>query len=213
MMHRKQTCAAVWALLALMLPLLSGCAQMVQERPLEDLSNYVVEPGTQAPAEDGYVERTQYVTLYFISAQGDRLVPVTREVTMHDGMSRAQAALEALTGGPLEGETDAVWPDAGGAVGVRSLELSGGVATVSLPSRYRVLTPETLYAVRLAVAARCASCRRFHMSMCLSEAGRKGWISARRCQWARSPAWRTWMCRRGMRAWMTSGRATRALPA
>lgn len=152
MMHRKQTCAAVWVLLALMLPLLSGCAQMVQERPLEDLSGYVVEPETQAPAEDGYVERTQDVTLYFISAQGDRLVPVTREVTMHDGMSRAQAALEALTGGPLEGETDAVWPDAGGVVGVRSLELSGGVATVSLPSRYRVLNPETLYAVRLAVA-------------------------------------------------------------
>lgn len=153
MMHRKRTRAAVAALLVLMLAALSGCAQMVQEQPLEDLSDYVVEPGTDAPLEDGYVERAQLVTLYFISAQGERLVPVTREVTMHDGMSRAQAALEALTGGPLEGETEAGWPDAGGAVNARNLELSGGVATVNLPARYRVLDPEMLYAVRLAVAS------------------------------------------------------------
>lgn len=142
-------CAAF--LLCAGLLLLGGCAELVEERPLEDLSDYTIEPKTGAPDQDAYVDQTEWMTLYFLSENGGRLVPVNREVTLSGGQSRAQAAFEALLAGPAEGEAGAFWPDETGAR-ARSFELSDGVATVNLPARYRVLEPETLFAVRLAVA-------------------------------------------------------------
>ena len=157
MEHDFRRRAAAFALAALTLPLLGGCAQMVQERPLMDVSQQAIEPGADVPEQDAYADHRERVTLYFVSAGGERLVPVSREVTLSGGMSRAQAALEALFAGPLEGETGATWPDKGSALAVRGLEVSGGVATVNLPARYRALNQEMLYAVRLAVASTLCS--------------------------------------------------------
>ena len=45
-------CAAF--LLCAGLFLLGGCAELVEERPLEDLSDYTIEPKTGAPDQDAY---------------------------------------------------------------------------------------------------------------------------------------------------------------
>lgn len=147
MKHKRMAAAA---LLALTLPLLTGCDGMVSERPMVDVSALTLSPGVNAPLEDGFAPETERMTLYYLSEGGGRLTPVSREVTREGGASRAQAALDALLAGPKEGER-AHWPVAGGRA-ARMLEVSGGVATVSLPARYRALEPPTLYAVRLAVA-------------------------------------------------------------
>ena len=135
-------------LLAILLSL-SGCGSVIKERPMEDISGITIEPDVSAPLEDGSVDETWRTTLYYPSADEELLVPVVREVVTTEGKSRAQAVLDAL----LEGtQTEEVfWPRTTGKT-ERMLEVSGGVATVSLPARLRVLEPQQLYAVRLAVA-------------------------------------------------------------
>ena len=148
MRHKKRGLAL---LLLLALPLLCGCEGMVSERPMEDLSGWVIEPGAQAPTQDAFDRQTQTVTLYLLSSDGERLVPVPAEVTLQDGESAAHAALTALLDGAKLGRTDALWPmsDEGKAP---TLSVSAGIATVNLPARYRALEPQTLFAVRQAVA-------------------------------------------------------------
>ena len=148
-MKHKKCCLAL--LLMLALALLCGCDGMVSERPMEDISQLTIEPGADAPTADAFAEETQTVTLYFISADGERLVPVPTEVTQQNGESLAQAALTALLSGVPEGRSDIAWPIAG--EGKRpTLSVASGVATVNLPARYRALEPQALFAVRQAVA-------------------------------------------------------------
>ena len=148
MKHKKGGLAL---LLMLALALLCGCDGMVSERPMEDISQLTIEPGADAPTADAFAEETQTVTLYFISADGERLVPVPTEVTQQNGESLAQAALTALLSGVPEGRSDIAWPIAG--EGKRpTLSVASGVATVNLPARYRALEPQALFAVRQAVA-------------------------------------------------------------
>lgn len=148
MKHKKRGLAL---LLMLTLALLCGCDGMVSERPMEDISALVIEPGADAPTEDTFADQTQTVTLYLLSADGGRLVPVPAEVTLKDGESLAQAALTALLAGAELGRADASWPmgDEGRAP---TLSVSAGIATVNLPAKYRALEPQTLFAVRQAVA-------------------------------------------------------------
>ena len=148
MEHKKRGLAL---LLALTLPLLCGCDGMVSERPMEDLSGWTIETGEDVPTQDAFAAETQMATLYLLSADGDRLVPVPAEVTMRDGESLAQAALTALLDGAKLGRTDATWP-MNGEGKAPTLSVSDGIATVNLPARYRALEPKTLFAVRQAVA-------------------------------------------------------------
>ena len=145
---KKKKSLFAWMLLALLLSL-SGCGGVIKERPMADLSEAAIEPPVSAPREDGSVDETRRTMLYYPSADGEHLVPVVRDVVITEGKSRPQAILEAL----LEGteETGVFWPQAAGRT-ERMLEVSGGVATVSLPARLRALEPQQLYAVRLAVA-------------------------------------------------------------
>ena len=148
MEHKKRGLAL---LLALTLTLLCGCEGMVSERPMEDLSGWTIETGADVPTQDAFAAETQMATLYLLSADGDRLVPVPAEVTMRDGESLAQAALTALLDGAKLGRTDATWP-MNGEGKAPTLSVSDGIATVNLPARYRALEPKTLFAVRQAVA-------------------------------------------------------------
>lgn len=148
MEHKKRGLAL---LLALTLPLLCGCEGMVSERPMEDLSGWTIETGADVPTQDAFAAETQMATLYLLSADGDRLVPVPTEVTMRDGESLTQAALTALLDGAKLGRTDATWP-MNGEGKAPTLSVSNGIATVNLPARYRALEPKTLFAVRQAVA-------------------------------------------------------------
>lgn len=144
--------AALAAGLTALLLLLGGCVSQVSERELADLSAAEIKADVPAPTQDEEQSYDMRCTLYFLSEDGGRLIPVTRSVTVEDGKSRAQAALDALLAGPEAGETSAAWPDLGAVRGERLLEVSCGVATVDLPARVRTLSPEMLYAVRMAIA-------------------------------------------------------------
>lgn len=146
----KRACLAAY--LAVLALLLGGCVSQVEERGMVDLSQMEMPAGPAAPEADGVQATTMRCTLYFLSEDGGRLIPVTREVTVENGKSRAQAALEALLGGPQEGEKGVSWPDLGAVRGERLLEVSCGVAMVDLPARVRTLSQEMLYAVRMAIA-------------------------------------------------------------
>lgn len=148
-MNRRRIALA--AGLALTLALLGGCAAAPQERSAVDLTNAAIGEPAPAPEADGRSARTYAATLYFLDASGERLVPVTRRLDVPPEETPAQAALWALLEGPIEGE-DASWPDLGDARAEGWAEFSGEVATVSLPAKARALTPQALYAVRLAVA-------------------------------------------------------------
>ena len=139
------------ALLLGTLLLLGGCAAQLQERPSEDLTQTDIVMDVPAPAASAYDTREERVVLYFLDEEGMVLVPVSRTIAVEDGMPLAQAALLALCAGPLEGEA-AYWPEIGRLSPERGFELSGGVATVNLPTRMRALSPEELYAVRMAIA-------------------------------------------------------------
>lgn len=130
--------------------LLGGCAGQIEQRTMLDLSDMPVQTPAEAPMEDGAQDKRMLATLYYLSRDGAELLPVTREITARGGESRAQAALEALLAGPEEG--DALWPDLGGGIPTRLLEVSSGVATVNLPAHARTLDPQMLYAVRMAIA-------------------------------------------------------------
>lgn len=146
--RRKRFAASGLLLLALVL--LGGCSAQLQERGAEDLSGLAVVLDAQAPTEDGSQPREEQVMLYFLDEEGMMLVPVSRTIVVENGMHRAQAALLALCEGPLESEA-AYWPEIGMLSAQRGFELSGGVATVNLPAKLRALSPEALYAVRMAI--------------------------------------------------------------
>ena len=148
MKHKKRGLAL---LLMLTLALLCGCEGTVSERPMEDISALTIEPGADAPTADTFADQTQTVTLYLLSPNGERLVPVSAEVTMRAGESLAQAALTALLAGAKLERTDASWPMSGEGR-APTLSVSAGIATVNLPAKYRALEPQTLFAVRQAVA-------------------------------------------------------------
>ena len=148
MKHKKRGLAL---LLMLTLALLCGCEGTVSERPMEDISALTIEPGADAPTADTFADQTQTVTLYLLSSNGERLVPVPIEVTMREGESLAQAALTALLAGAKLERTDASWPMSGEGR-APTLSVSAGIATVNLPAKYRALEPQTLFAVRQAVA-------------------------------------------------------------
>ena len=131
--------------------LLSGCSSRMEERKMTDVSQIPIAAPAQPPLEDAFADSTEQVMLYFLSEDGTRLAPVSRKITVPGGVSTARAALQALLGGPLEGEEGA-WPDPGLPIVARSMEVSGGVATVDLPARVRTLSQETLYAMRMAIA-------------------------------------------------------------
>lgn len=151
MKHVRRAALAA-GLTALLLLLLGGCVSQVSERELADLSAAEIKADVPAPAQDGEQSYDMRCTLYFLSEDGGRLIPVTRSVTVEGGKSRAQAALDALLAGPEAGEDGAAWPDLGTVRGERLLEVSCGVATVDLPARVRTLSQEMLYAVRMAIA-------------------------------------------------------------
>lgn len=147
--YGKRVLLALW--LAALGMLLSGCASLISEREMADLSQTAIEPGVEAPTQDGAQDRESLFTLYFLAEDGVTLKPVTRSCVIRGGQSRAQAALEALLAGPDEGERGVMWPDLGTARS-RMLEVSCGVATVDLGAHARTLPQEMLYAVRLAIA-------------------------------------------------------------
>lgn len=146
----KRALLAVWLLAAGLL--LGGCMSQISERAMIDLEDKPVAPAAQAPETDGAAVREEYATLYFLAQDGVTLKPVIRRIEVQGGMSRAQAALDALLAGPLDTERGVIWPDLGASRSARLLEISRGVATIDLNAHARTLAQQTLYAVRLAIA-------------------------------------------------------------
>lgn len=143
-----KSCAAA-ALLVTVAAVLSGCAQVIEERAAQYRDVSGIKAGTSAPLSDGAAESETRQTLYFLNREGTALVPVTRSVVTTGFENPASAVLDALLRGPKEGE-QAYWPLGEG--GQASLQVSGRMAVVDLPVRYRTLEPQMLFAVRQAVA-------------------------------------------------------------
>ena len=136
-------------LLFLLLLCLSGCTSVLEEsRPLPELPE--IKAGTTCPMSDEQVEETFTATLCFLDSGEDQLIRNTRVLTVHNGENRAQVLLNALLDGP-EKEEKGTWPEVPGTSKART-EVSGETVTVLLPARYRSLEPETLFAVRYAIA-------------------------------------------------------------
>lgn len=142
--------AGIAALLLTAGVLLGGCSSQLEERAAVDLSAAEIRPRVAAPKEDAKQTTEADVMLYFLDEEGMELVPVARRIEGQSGAALVEAALHALCAGPEEGE-DAYWPEVVGLNAKRGLEISGGVAVVNLPARMRALSPEELYAVRMAI--------------------------------------------------------------
>ena len=84
--------------------LLSGCVSQIEEREMADVSAIAIEAGMDAPKEDGADSRSMTQTLYFLSQDADRLVPVMRDIQVSYGESRVRATLDALLARVAEGE-------------------------------------------------------------------------------------------------------------
>ncbi len=139
-------------LLLLTLCLLTGCAAEPEEREMLDLTQIGFEARETAPWQDAWADTVQPTVLCFLDEDMDRLVPVTRELVVTGGVHPAQSAFFALLDGPQASEDGAFWQDPGEGKSGVWLEISGAVATANLPARFRALTPEQLYAIRLAIA-------------------------------------------------------------
>ena len=151
MLRLRAKTAALALMLVLCAGLLGGCSSQLEEREMTDVSLIPIVAQQLAPVEDTFADSKARVMLYFLSDDGSRLVPVSREIDVPGGVSTARSALQALLGGPQENESGN-WPDLGLPIVARSMEISGGVAVVDLPARVRTLPQETLYGIRMAIA-------------------------------------------------------------
>ena len=84
---------ALWLLVAL---LLGGCTAKGEPVPPMEVSQDMPPTLEEGVAREGSFE----AKLYFLSEDGLRLVPETRQITYTGNISRAQAVFEALTQGP-----------------------------------------------------------------------------------------------------------------
>ncbi|MBQ8095117.1 MAG: GerMN domain-containing protein [Clostridia bacterium] len=137
------------AALSLVLFTAGGCMPAIRETaPAASLPE--IKAGTTSPLADEAVDETFSGILCFLSDNGQQLVRVSRKMTLHNGESRPVAVMNALLSGPQETERG-TWPEVRGTTSAR-IEVSGKIATVLLPARYRSLEPDVLYSVRTAMA-------------------------------------------------------------
>ncbi len=130
---------------------LSSCTSIVTERAAEDVSSVAIRAGTTCPVADESVDDSITAELCFLNADATSLVRVIRSISLMSGDDEAHAVLMSLLSGPREEDSGAWWPAVTG-VQNTTMEISGGIAVVNLPSRFRSLDPAMLYATRLAIA-------------------------------------------------------------
>ena len=133
---------ALWLLVAL---LLGGCTAKGEPVPPMEVSQDMPPTLEEGVAREGSFE----AKLYFLSEDGLRLVPETRQITYTGNISRAQAVIEALTQGP---SSDVLRPCLPGNYTLERVELSSDACNVYLLSSSLPAFADWL-AARAAVAA------------------------------------------------------------
>ena len=141
--------------------LLCGCGEVITERPEETADPSAIPAAAEVPLEDGIQVTETEEILYFLNEDGSRLVPVVRTFVAAGRNARLNALISAELNGPLDGERGAYWPETDGKA--FTLTVSDQYAEVDLPSSYRALDPEALYAVRRAVAETLCSAGMSHV--------------------------------------------------
>ena len=132
--------------------LLSGCAQMLTERSLSESPLEDITVDYEAPQGDLMQERMDSAVLHFLNYDKTQLAAQVRTITIPGGMREAQAVLEALMDGPRSGLlSQIVPPEVRLQNSSSAIELSAGVATISLNAQARKLAPQVLYAAKLAI--------------------------------------------------------------
>lgn len=117
--------------LCALLVALSGCAAntpgaQVQPEVTMPLPSQTAPP---APVGDVKADSTVSTTLYYISSDGQQLVPTTREIQMSGESILLESVLSELLTPPQQGQLRAVAP---GGTQLLSVEQAGGVCTVNL---------------------------------------------------------------------------------
>ena len=128
-----------------LLLLLGGCTAKGETLPLMEASQDMPPTLEEGVAREGSFE----AKLYFLSEDGLRLVPETRQISYTGNISRAQAVIEALTQGPSSDVLRACLP---GNYTLERVELSSDACNVYLLSSSLPTFVEWL-AARAAVAA------------------------------------------------------------
>ena len=140
-------CALICACLGL-----SGCATTLTERSLSESPLAPIDVPYQAPQADAAAPRTVSAVLYFLSYDGSQLLSEVREVEVTDGERLEVVVLQALLDGPKSSVYKPIATDVALSETLTPVEVSGNVATVNLAAQARLLSPQELYVVRLAIA-------------------------------------------------------------
>ena len=142
---RNTSYSAAALLLAMLLAALSGCQVAGEISPPMEPSQDMPPTLSEQVEREGSFE----AQLYFLSADGLRLVPETREISYTGNISRAQAAVEALTQGP---SSDLLLPSLPDNITLQRVELSSDACNVYLSSSYQPSATDWIKA-RAAIAA------------------------------------------------------------
>lgn len=140
---RRKIC--IRALALLLSALLSGCAAVGETTPPLELSEEMPPVLSQGVEREGSFT----AKLYFLSEDGLRLTPETRDISYTGNISRAQAVVEALAQGPSGG---VLRPSVPNNMSLERVELSSDACNVYLLSSYLPDAREWFIA-RAAVAA------------------------------------------------------------
>lgn len=124
---------------------LAGCTAAGEVTPELPLSNHVPPALAEGVEREGSFE----ARLYFLSEDGLRLVPETREISYTGNISHAQAVVEALAQGP---SGDVLRPSLPDNVSLERVEISSDACNVYLSASYQPDARDWLKA-RAAVAA------------------------------------------------------------
>lgn len=130
---------------------LSGCVSLslVQVQTAGEATLPEPAAAPPAPTGDSRAERSQRVTLYYISADQQQLSPLSRNIRLMGDESAAEKALERL----LEGTgTASLLPVAPQGTQLIDLEISQGIATVNLSVDALALDAQALCWMKAAMA-------------------------------------------------------------
>ncbi len=131
---------------------LGGCAGQLTERPAPEVALPDIQIAYASPIKDSIEERVMPAVLHYLNQNGSNLRTGVMDVVVRSSENEAQALLRTLL---AEKVPDGLQPAAPGVAldkdTDRPVVVASGVATVSLTSAARVLSPKAFFAARMAI--------------------------------------------------------------
>ncbi len=153
--ERRGSAPKRWRLICLCVAValaLGGCAGQLTERPAPEAVLPDIQIAYASPVKDSIEDRTMPAVLHYLNQNGSNLRTGVLDVQVRSSESEAQALLRTLL---AEKVPDGLQPAAPGVAldkdTDRPVVVASGVATVSLTSAARVLSPKAFFAARMAI--------------------------------------------------------------